>query len=152
MSFEQLITIDSHADNLETVRKIQRSGRPCVVLAAGGMCSGGRIVNYLKALLGDPRTDLLFVGYQAAGTPGRAIQEYGPRGGYVVLDGEKYPIRAAVHTIGGYSAHADQKDLLNFIRRMRRRPKLVRLVHGDAAAKAALQQQLETLGVEQVIL
>lgn len=152
LDFEQLTTIDSHAEHLETVRKIQRSGRPCVVLAAGGMCSGGRIVNYLKALLGDPRTDLLFVGYQAAGTPGRAIQEYGPRGGYVLLDGEKYPIRAAVHTIGGYSAHADQKDLLNFIRRMRRRPKLVRLVHGDAAAKAALKQQLETLGVEQVIL
>ena len=152
LSFEQLITIDSHADHLETVRKIQRSGRPCVVLAAGGMCSGGRIVNYLKALLGDARTDVLFVGYQAAGTPGRAIQEYGPRGGYVLLDGEKYPIAAAVHTIGGYSAHADQKDLVNFIRRMRTRPRLVRLVHGDAEAKAALKGELETLGIEQIIL
>lgn len=152
LSFEQLTTIDSHAEHLDTVRAIQRSGRPCVVLAAGGMCSGGRIVNYLKALLGDGRTDVLFVGYQAAGTPGRAIQDYGPRGGYVILDGQKYPIAAAVHTIGGYSAHADQKDLLNFIRRMRRRPQVVRLVHGDAEAKLALKAQLEALGVQQVEL
>lgn len=152
LSFEQLTTIDSHGEHLKNVSALQRSGRPCVVLAAGGMCSGGRIVNYLKALLGDARTDVLFVGYQASGTPGRAIQEYGPRGGYVLLDGQKVPIAAAVHTIGGYSAHADQKDLVNFIRRMRQKPQLVRLVHGDLEAKTTLKQQLEALGVEQVVV
>ena len=64
----------------------------------------GRILNYLKAILGDPRHDVLFVGYQARGTPGREIQKYGPKGGYAVLDGQHYPIRAAIHTLGGYSA------------------------------------------------
>jgi metallo-beta-lactamase family protein len=100
------------------------------------MCSGGRIVNYLKAMLGDPRHDVLFIGYQAAGTPGRQIQQYGPKGGHVDLDGQRYPIRAGIHTLGGYSAHADQKDLLNFIGRMRRKPRQVRLVHGDAKHRA----------------
>ena len=102
------------------------------------MCGGGRIVNYLKAMLGDPRHDVLLIGYQAAGTPGRDIQKHGPRGGHVDRDGQRYAIRAGIHTLGGYSAHADQKDLLNFIGRMRNRPRQVRLVHGDAAAKEAL--------------
>ncbi len=109
-----------------------------MVLAASGMCSGGRIVDYLKAMLGDARHDVLFCGYQAAGTPGRAIQTYGPRGGYVELDGQRVDIRARIDTLGGFSAHADQRDLLNFIGRMRTRPRQVRLVHGDEQAKAAL--------------
>ena len=142
LSFEQLTTIDSHADHENTVAYLAKTARPCVVIAAGGMCSGGRIVNYLKALLGDPRTDVLFVGYQAAGTPGRDIQEYGPKGGYVVLDGQRYPIRARVHTISGYSAHADQKNLVDFVRRMRSKPKEIRLVHGEESAKKALSSVL----------
>ncbi len=143
LNFEQLTTIDSHADHEQAVAYLQKTARPCVVIAASGMCSGGRIVNYLKALLGDPRTDVLFVGYQAVGTPGRDIQQYGPRGGYVVLDGKRYPIKAGIHTIGGYSAHADQQNLVNFVRRMRHRPHLVRLVHGDAEAKQMLSDQLQ---------
>ena len=138
LAFEQLTTIDDHATHLRTVDYLARTARPAIVIAASGMCSGGRIVNYLKAMLGDPRHDVLFVGYQASGTPGRDIQRYGPKGGYAVLDGQRYPIRAGIHSLGGYSAHADQKDLLNFIGRMRRQPRQVRLVHGDAGAKQAL--------------
>jgi metallo-beta-lactamase family protein len=133
LAFEQLTTIDDHATHLRTVDYLARTARPAIVIAASGMCSGGRIVNYLKAMLGDPRHDVLFTGYQASGTPGRDIQKYGPTGGYVILDGQRYPIRAGIHTLGGYSAHADQQDLLNFIGRMRRLPRQVRLVHGDAA-------------------
>jgi len=106
------------------------------------MCSGGRIVNYLKALIEDERTDILFVGYQAQGTPGRAIQKYCPRKngrtGWVALEGKKYDINAEVQTISGYSAHADQRNLVNFIKRMRHKPNDIRLVHGDAEAKASL--------------
>lgn len=119
LDFEQLTTVDSHGDHENAVAYLRKTARPCLVIAAGGMCSGGRIVNYLKALLGDPRTDILLIGYQAAGTPGRALQEYGPQGGYVILDGQRYPIRARVHTISGYSAHADQRNLVDFVRRMR---------------------------------
>jgi metallo-beta-lactamase family protein len=142
LSFEQLTTIDSHEDHLRAVDYLARTARPTVVIAAGGMCSGGRIVNYLKALIEDSRTDILFVGFQARGTPGRAIQEYGPRGGYVMLDGRRYDIRARVSAISGYSAHADQKNLVNFIRRMRHRPRIVRLTHGDDDARQALKGAL----------
>ena len=147
LAFEQLTTIDNHQDHLHTVDYLRRKARPCIVIAASGMCSGGRIVNYLKALLGDDRTDILFSGYQAAGTPGRSIQKYGPRGGYVMLDNQRFDIKARVHTISGYSAHADQRNLFNFIRRMRKLPQHVRLVHGEEEAQRVLKEQLEGLGV-----
>jgi len=143
LDFEQLLTIDDHATHLRTVRYLAKSARPAIVIAASGMCAGGRIVNYLKAMLGDPRHDIVFVGYQAAGTPGRDIQRYGPRGGYVQLDGRRYDIRAAVHTLSGYSAHADRSDLLDFIGGIPVKPHKVILVHGEAAAKRALQQALQ---------
>ena len=142
LNFEQLTTVDSHEDHLRVVDYLAKTGRPVVVLAAGGMCAGGRIVNYLKAMLGDPKNDILFVGYQAQGTPGRDIQRYGPRGGYVELDGETFDIRAQVHTISGYSAHADQAGLIGFVRNMNRKPRQVWLVHGDPEASAALAVRL----------
>ncbi len=153
LAFEQLTTVADHAAHLRMVDALARSARPAIVIAASGMCSGGRIVNYLKAMLGDARHDVLFCGYQAAGTPGRDIQTYGPRGGYVELDGQRFNIRAGVHTLGGFSAHADQKDLLNFIGRMHTQPRQVRLVHGDDDAKrtlAALLRQRHP-GVEVVV-
>lgn len=138
LAFDQVTTVADHAAHLQMVQGLARSGRPAIVIAASGMCSGGRIVNYLKALLGDARHDVLFCGYQAAGTAGRTIQQHGPRGGWVELDGQRIDIRAKVHTLAGYSAHADQKDLLNFVGRMRQPPRQVRLVHGDDGAKQVL--------------
>ena len=114
-----------------------------MVIAASGMAAGGRIVNYIKAMIEDPRHDILFVGYQAPGTPGHEIQKYGPKGGYVEIDGKRYSIRAKVSSISGYSAHAGQTDLVNFVCRMRKLPREVRLVHGDEGAKSQLRTNLE---------
>ncbi len=123
LSFEQLYTVGDHAQHQTAVNYIKSRGHPCIVIAASGMCAGGRMVNYLKALIEDERTDILFIGYQAAGTPGRDIQAYGPKGGWVSLDGQRFDIRAGVHTISGYSAHADQKNLVDFVRRMKIKPR-----------------------------
>jgi metallo-beta-lactamase family protein len=108
------------------------------------MAAGGRVVNYLKRMLNDERHDVLFVGYQAKGTPGRAIQRHGPRGGWVQLDGERIDIRARIHSIGGYSAHADQNDLLAFIQGIAQAPKEIRLIHGERDAREALKTEIET--------
>jgi len=85
------------------------------------------------------------VGYQGKGTPGRAIQE---KRQWVMLEGQRYPIRAQVQTLSGYSAHADQKNLVDFVRRMRKRPREVVLVHGEREAREALRRELRKLGVE----
>jgi metallo-beta-lactamase family protein len=142
LSFEQLRTVDSHSDHIAIVDYIKRRDYPCIVLAASGMCAGGRIVNYLKALIEQTTTDIVFVGYQARGTSGRDIQQFGPRGGYVELDGRRYWIKAGVHTLSGYSAHADLADLLRFACEIPQPPGEIRLIHGDDAAKANLAQQL----------
>lgn len=138
LNFARLHRVESHQEHQNIVGYLQQHGDPCIVIAASGMCTGGRIVNYLKALLPDPRTDVIFVGYQAAGTPGRAIQQYGPTGGYVTLDHERITIAASIHTIGGYSAHADQRELLEFMQTTEEPVKAVRLVHGELPAKQAL--------------
>jgi len=145
LAFEQLITIDSHGDHQRIVNHLAQTARPAIVIAGGGMCSGGRIVNYLKAMLGDKRHNVLFVGYQAKGTPGHAIQTYGPKGGYVDLDGERIDIRAGITSIGGYSAHADQKGLVEFVTGMRQWPTEIRVVHGEEGAKSGLIYKLTDL-------
>lgn len=142
LSFEQLITIDSHSDHQRIVNHLTQTARPAIVIAGGGMCSGGRIVNYLKAMLGDKRHNVLFVGYQAKGTPGHAIQTYGPKGGYVNLDGERIDIRAGISSIGGYSAHADQNGLVDFVTGMQQWPTEIRVVHGEQEAKQTLADRL----------
>ena len=143
LAFDQLLTVDEHDAHLRMVRHLADSARPAVVISGSGMCTGGRIVNYLKAMLHDPRHNVLFVGYQGAGTPGRTIQRFGPRGnGYVELDGERFDIRAGVESIGGYSAHADQAGLIAFATGMQRPPQEIRILHGDTAAKQALAARL----------
>jgi len=142
LAFRNLLTVDSHQAHLAMVNRLSQTAQPAIVIAGNGMCSSGRIVNYLRAMLGDERHDVLFVGYQAEGTAGRQIQQFGPRGGYLVMDGQRYDIRAQIHTIGGYSAHADQEGLVGFVTRMRHWPSEVRIVHGDAVAKQALVQRL----------
>ncbi|MGO1693852.1 MAG: MBL fold metallo-hydrolase RNA specificity domain-containing protein [Marinobacter sp.] len=152
LSFEQLTVIDSHEDHLNAVEYLARSHRPCVVLAGSGMCAGGRVVNYLKAMLGEARNDVLFVGYQAAGTPGRDILTYGSRGGWVELDKERFDIRARVHQVGGYSAHAGQSDLIRFIEGIPKKPSEIRIVHGDEPAKLAFKQCLVELNYPSILI
>jgi metallo-beta-lactamase family protein len=149
LSFEQLYTVDTHQEHLQTIEYLLKSRRftkvkPAIVIAASGMCSGGRIVNYLKPFLNDKTTDILFVGYQAQGTLGRDIQKYGTmsnKQGYVFIDEQKIDIKAKVHTISGYSAHADQLGLVNFVKRMRHQPTHIKIVHGDESAKQALAEK-----------
>ena len=94
--------------------------------------------------MGEPNSDVLFVGYQGSGTPGRDIQ--GGRQS-VALDGKEYPIRASVHGISGYSAHADQQNLLDFVTKMHEPPGEIVLVHGEQDAKATLKNKLESVGL-----
>ena len=144
LGFEQLLTVSTHSQHLSMVNRLAHTRQPAIVITGNGMCSAGRIINYLKAMLEDPRHNVIFTGYQAQGTPGRSIQQYGPRGGYVDLEGERLNIRAGITTLGGYSAHADQKGQVSFITGMRQWPSQVRLVHGEQTAKQTLAQVLRT--------
>ncbi|MCQ4316262.1 MBL fold metallo-hydrolase [Stutzerimonas zhaodongensis] len=143
LAFKQLITVDTHDEHIRIAQHLTDTARPAIVIAGNGMCSGGRIVNYLKAMLGDSRHNVVFVGYQGKGTPGRDIQTHGPDGGYVELDGERIDIRAGIDSLLGYSAHADQADLVGFVTRMKEWPTEIRLIHGEDQAKRTLAEVLE---------
>jgi metallo-beta-lactamase family protein len=151
LQFEQLLTVKSHDDHLKVVKHLAETGRPAIVIAASGMCAGGRVINYLKALLHSSQHQVLFIGYQARGTPGAAILQNAKTGGYVQLEGEDFPIHAEVIQLSGYSAHADQQDLLHFVDQMHKAPEQIRLVHGDTEAKLELKRKLEAKGHKVVI-
>jgi len=142
LGFGQLICVDTHARHRQVVNYLKSTGRPAIVIAGNGMCSGGRIVGYLKAMLADPRHEVVFVGHQAKGTPGAVIQASEGAEGLVQidLDGGMYEIRAKVATLGGYSGHADQAGLVKFAQGCNARR--VVLVHGEERAKQALAKVL----------
>lgn len=136
IDFKGLYAVRTHSDHL----KLCDMAEPAVILAGSGMCSGGRIVNHLQGCIEDERNDVLFVGYQVKGTPGRDIVRYSKRvGGYVMIEGEKLMIRSNVHVLTGYSAHADQKGLVEWVRGMSEVGR-IKLVHGEVGAQEALEK------------
>ena len=144
--FKNLVEIDRGGDHREMLSYLLKSGKPAIIIAGSGMCTGGRVVNYLKAFLGRENTDVLFVGFQAEGTPGRSIQNCEHGQGKVWLDHEEIEVKAKTYTLTGYSAHADQSDLIHFVEGIPQRPSEIRLVHGEATAKAVLAEKLSTKG------
>jgi metallo-beta-lactamase family protein len=109
--------------------------RAAVVISASGMATGGRVLHHLEAALPDPRNSVLFVGYQAAGTRGRALVDGAAE---VKIHGRMIPVQAAVARIDGMSAHADRAELLRWLRASPAPPGRVCLVHGEPAPMAAL--------------
>lgn len=100
---------------------------------------GGCIVDYLspRLMLHDTRHDVSFVGYQARGTPGHATQAHGSTGGYLLLNEARYNIGVKVHAVAGYSAHADQQDLLVFFALIPEWPSEIRIAHDDSEAESS---------------
>ncbi|MDH5326370.1 MAG: MBL fold metallo-hydrolase [Gammaproteobacteria bacterium] len=111
-----------------------------IIIAGSGMCNGGRIRHHLKHNIWRKDCHIVFVGFQAQGTPGRAIVD-GAR--YIRLWGETIRVRAKIHTIGGFSAHADRDGLMQWYGHFNTRPPLV-LVHGEDMAMSTLQKEIET--------
>ena len=114
-----------------------------VVIAGSGMCTGGRIRHHFKHNLWRRNAHVIIVGYQANGTPGRALVD-GAK--YFRIGGEKIVVNAAIHTLGGFSAHASQSQLIDWVSHFKQpRPKLF-LIHGEAETKVLLQQRLAEEG------
>jgi metallo-beta-lactamase family protein len=122
LDFAGLYAVEKYQDH----KKLLDIEGPAVIIAGSGMCTGGRIVDHLKYGLDDPANDIFFVGYQAKGTPGRKMIE------------KQLPVKAGIHTMTAYSAHADQKMLVDWVRSMPEPPREIRLVHGEAEARRAL--------------
>jgi metallo-beta-lactamase family protein len=131
---------------------IARAPRPYMIVASNGMLTGGRVVGHLRNLIDDPDATILFVGYQGEGTLGAHLQAGAPE---VKLDGQVRRVRCHVRSISGFSAHADESELLDWLRHFiaDKRPgdpgypRLVFLVHGDPEAQIAMEPKVRALGL-----
>jgi Cft2 family RNA processing exonuclease len=142
-------TITNDAKDSEA---IAQSPRPYMIVASNGMLTGGRVVGHLRNLVDDPSAVILFVGYQGEGTLGAHLQAGATT---IKLDGQVRRVRCQVRSISGFSAHADESELLSWVANFASGkaagasgwPKTVFIVHGDPDAQAALEPKIRALGL-----
>jgi metallo-beta-lactamase family protein len=117
-----------------------------IIIAASGMCTGGRIIHHLRHGLWKPETHVVIVGFQAQGTLGRELVEGAKR---VTIMNEPIAVKAKIHTLGGFSAHAGQSELIEWLRPMAgARPRVI-LNHGEDPARAACARTIQSIfGIE----
>ena len=122
----------------EDSEQLNRPGRPCIIISASGMATGGRVLHHLSEQLPNSRNSVVLTGFQVPGTRGRALAD-GARS--LKIHGRYVPVRAEVVALQGYSAHADAAQLLAWLADMRA-PRAAYVVHGEPDAAAALAERL----------
>ena len=122
-------------------RALNESTEPSIIISASGMCEVGRIKHHLKHNIWNPRNTILFVGYQAPGTLGYNIVNGAKK---VKIFGEEIAVNARIEYIEGYSGHADQNGLMNFIYSFIKKPKHIFIIHGEEESENVLRDKIET--------
>lgn len=131
--------------NGKQYKKVAKSKRQ-IILTGGGMCNGGRIVGYLKTMLGNVNDTITIIGFQAEGTLGRELAEGKKQ---VQIDGEVYSVKASIEVFRGFSAHGDQNDLVNWLKSLPKASlKEVYLVHAEIEQSLAFKSVLEAAGYQ----
>ena len=124
---------------VEDSKRLNDTAGPGIIVAGSGMATGGRILHHLKRLLPDPKTTVLFVGYQAAGTRGRLLKDGAAE---IRMLGMMVPVNATIMVSDAYSAHADREEILRWFGGFRRPPGMTYVVHGEAGAAEALREAI----------
>ncbi|MBE9665705.1 MBL fold metallo-hydrolase RNA specificity domain-containing protein [Mucilaginibacter boryungensis] len=141
------VTINEDYEHTKQIIK-QRGSK--IVLAASGMLTGGRVLEYLKHDLTDARNTIVLIGFQAEGTRGRALLN---RTHEIKIHGKYYPAKAQIKEIEGLSAHADQRELLNWLGQFKVKSPKVYLVHGEPCAQDALRIKInDDLNLKAVLM
>ncbi len=125
--------------SVDDSKRLNETAGPGIIVAGSGMATGGRILHHLKRLLPDPKTTVLFVGYQAAGTRGRLLKD-GAR--EIKMLGVTIPVHATIMISDAYSAHADREEILRWLGGFKRPPGMTYVVHGEADAADALREAI----------
>ncbi len=131
--------------NVDQSKALNVENEPMVIVAGSGMANGGRVVHHLLHRLVNPRNTVVFVGFQAAGTRGRALVDGADT---VAIHGQTVRVRARVHQLHGLSAHADRDELLRWCRDLPGTPDRIFLNHGEDPARKALSVAISEIGSE----
>ena len=131
LGFERLRYIST----VDESRSLNDQNGPCIIISASGMCEGGRVAHHLQHSLGNPHHTVLFVGYQAEGTLGRKLRDGAKN---VNVFGEPTDVRAEIAALDGFSAHADQAEILAWVKQLSPLPRTIFLVHGETDAMETL--------------
>ena len=132
--------------NLKFTRSVEESvalnhdQNPKIIISSSGMCEAGRIKHHLKHNLWNPKSSIVFVGYQAEGTLGRSIVKGDKR---VTIFGEKIQVEAEIYNLEGFSGHADRDGLLEWVSGFQKKPGRIFLVHGEEEAKKAFAKTVK---------
>ena len=121
-------------------KALNESDEPCIIISASGMCDVGRIKHHLKHNIWNPKSTILFVGYQAPGTLGNRIVNGAKE---VKILGEEFAVKARVEYIEGFSGHADQEGLLDYVLNFSKGPKHIFLVHGEPESQDTLKAKIQ---------
>lgn len=124
----------------EESKELDRVNGPKVIITASGMATGGRVVHHLKTFITEPKNTILFVGYQAAGTRGEALVHGTDK---VKIHGEYFPVRAEIVLQDSLSAHADYKEILEWLQNFKRAPKEIFITHGEPLQANALRLKIQ---------
>lgn len=142
-SLHNFLPILRYSTTTEESMALNKVERGAIIIAGSGMCNGGRIRHHLKHNVWRKQSHVIFVGYQAFGTPGRALVDGAP---YFRIGGDEIAVKATIHTLGGFSAHASQSQLLSWLSHFKGEKPRLFLVHGEEAAKLALSNAAEQEG------
>src|SRR5690606_21048956 len=136
---EAAFSMPTYVRSVDESKAVDRREDPVILVSASGMATGGRVVHHLKHFAPDPRHTILIAGYQAAGTRGAALLRGIPQ---LKIHGQYVPVRAEVAHIEALSAHADQLELIAWLRGGAR-PRRLFLVHGEPEAADALRLKIQ---------
>ena len=130
-------------------KKVLNRKDPRIIISSSGMLEGGRVLSHLQKLLPDPKNSVVLTGFQASGTRGRDLID-GRR--HIKVKGQYVPVQAEIVQDREFSGHADQSELLDWVRALEPKPEMVYLIHGELPAAEALEEKIEDeLGIPAVI-
>jgi metallo-beta-lactamase family protein len=135
VSFLPTLKLTNSSEDSMAINKIKQGA---IIIAGSGMCTGGRIRHHFKHRIWRDNNTILFIGFQARGTLGRLLVDGMEK---IRLFGDEYVVRARIETLGGFSAHAGQSELIDWAKQFTTDPRLI-LIHGEAQALEALSQKL----------
>jgi metallo-beta-lactamase family protein len=132
--------IAHYVRSVEESKELTANPVPKVIISASGMATGGRVLHHLKRYATDSRNTVLYVGFQAAGTRGQAMVA---GANSIKIHGEYLPVRAEVHNLSMLSAHADADEILRWLGRFEKPPRMTFISHGEPTASDALRRRIE---------